>query len=104
MFLLFLDWDVPELVNVLPPPCHYERPDQLVKQINNALLAVEKNLSTRIACDYKSVRISSGQSPTKYYWGMLNDAESVRFSFNPISKRISADFKDRNPIVTRKNI
>ena len=101
MFLLLLDSDVPELVDVSPPPGHYERPDQLVKQINDALLAAENNLATRFAYDEKIVRVTPGQNhPENHSRGTSNDVESVRFSYNPISKRISADFKDRNQIVT----
>lgn len=97
MFLLLLDSDVPELVDVSPPPGHYERPDQLVKQINDALLAIEKNRVTRFAYDDKIVRILPGKNPKRNY---LAEAELLRFSFNAISKRMSIDFKDKNQIVT----
>ena len=97
LFLMFLDSDVPEFVDVSPPPGHYERPDQLVKQINDALLAAEKNRVTRFAYDDKSVRILSGRNPKRNY---LAEAELLHFSFNAISIRMSIDFKDKNQIVT----
>ena len=101
MLLLLMDSDVPELIDVSPPPGHYERPDQLVKQINDALLAAQKNLATRFAYDEKIVSVTPGQNhPENLSRGTANDVESVRFSYNPIPKRISADFKDRNQIVT----
>ena len=67
LFLMFLDSDVPEFVDVSPPPGHYERPDQLVKQINDALLATEKNRVTRFAYDNKSVFILPGKNPNRNY-------------------------------------
>ena len=100
MFLLFLDSDVPELVDVSPPPGHYERPDQLVEQINDALFAAERHLVPRFAYDEKSLLVSSGRNPKNYARETSNVVESVRFAFNPISKRISVDFKDKNQTVT----
>ena len=93
LFLMFLDSDVPEFVDVSPPPGHYERPDQLVKQINDALLATEKNRVMRFAYDDKSVRILPGKNQKR---NLLTEAELIRFSFNAISKRISIAFKDKN--------
>ena len=90
---MLLDSGTLEFVDVSPPFGHYEQPEVLVKQINNALLSTEKNSVTRFAYDDKSIRIFPGQNKKQNYF---NNAELLRFSFNTISKKISIDFKDKN--------
>ena len=61
--------------------------DQLVKQINDALLAAENNLATRFAYDEKIVRVTPGQNhPKNHSRGTSNDVESVRFPTTRYSK------------------
>ena len=61
---MLFDLDALEFVD-LSPSDHYERPEVMVKQINDALLSTEKSRVMQFAYDDKSYSHFSGQKSKK---------------------------------------
>jgi len=91
LFLLSLNDGDTDFVDVSPPGGHYEYPQTLVNQMNDMLLLRGKQPDSRLNSGDKVVTIlPAGASVAKETVPPV-----LRFSFHPISKKISMEFKPK---------
>jgi len=94
LFLLSLNDGDTDFVDVSPPYGHYEHPQLLVSQMNDVLLLKGKQPDSRLNYDDTSKVVTV--SPVGASAAKEIAAPVVRFSFQPISKKISVEFKPKS--------
>jgi hypothetical protein len=91
LFLMALDEGVTDFIDVSPPGGHYENPETLVKQINDVLISKEKSPESR----FYPGDISKQVTVSPAVMAAAAKGPTVRFLFQPISKKISVEFKPK---------